>query len=51
MTVPVAGDSSDDELDWKEVHVQEHLHQLDTPLDSTDISDTGCDGNTKDDET
>ena len=33
MTVSVAGDSSDDELDWEEVHVPEQQQQLDIPLD------------------
>lgn len=33
MTVSVAGDSSDDELEWEEVHVPEQQHQLDIPLE------------------
>ena len=33
MTVSVAGDSSDDDLDWEEVHVPENQHQLDIPLE------------------
>lgn len=33
MTVSVAGDSSDDEFDWEEVHVPEQQQQSGTPLD------------------
>lgn len=33
MTVSVAGDSSDDEFDWEEVHVPEKQEQLDTLLE------------------
>ncbi|KAG8214342.1 hypothetical protein J3R82DRAFT_9308 [Butyriboletus roseoflavus] len=33
MTVSVAGDSSDDELEWEEVHVPEQQQQFDTSLE------------------
>lgn len=33
MTASVAGDTSDDELDWEEVHVPEQQQQLNVHLE------------------